>query len=185
MIIGLTGKAGSGKDTVADYLHRKYGFVPFTIAAPLKAGVSELFGIDRGVMEDSVLKEQIDDRYGVTPRKILQRLGTDYVRKEFGEDFFIHRLIQRITPLLANDENIVITDVRFNNELQRIKEIQGVHTVFWNISADERLPGGTSLQDDTASHISEQPLNPMFSMIELNNNGTIDELHDKIDGLMR
>ena len=76
MIIGIIGKKRVGKDTVADYLVTEYGFEKMALADPMKKAVKEIF-----LMTDEQLwgskKDEVDERYGVSPRRILQVFGTE------------------------------------------------------------------------------------------------------------
>lgn len=90
--IGVTGLAGSGKDTFCDMLMDNVGdhIIPHRIALadPLKRTVSELYGVplnhfyDRDLKEEPIaLFEENDSEYVTTPRHLLQQFGTEIVRK--------------------------------------------------------------------------------------------------------
>ena len=59
MIIGLSGKKRVGKDTVADYLVSKYGFIKYSFADPIKAVAKILFGFSENQLYGNN-KEEID-----------------------------------------------------------------------------------------------------------------------------
>lgn len=181
VIIGLIGRAGSGKDTVANRLVAEHGFRAISIAAPLKDAASVLFDIDRHVMDDRQLKETIDLRYGLTPRHLLQHMGTEYIRSQFSEDFLIKRALQGV----SETDKVVITDVRFDNEAHGVMNTPISNAQLWNISADQRLRGETCLDEKAAQHVSEQPLSlDMYSVLEVDNNGTMDDLYRKVDAMV-
>ena len=76
MIIGVLGKKRSGKDTTGDYLVANKNFVKYSFANPIKRGAMELFGFT----EDQVFgdaKDEIDPTWGITPRLVLQIMGTE------------------------------------------------------------------------------------------------------------
>lgn len=59
LILGLTGAAGAGKDTVADYLSERYGFVKLAFAGVLRQEVQKAFGLpDQSLFHDRALKEE-------------------------------------------------------------------------------------------------------------------------------
>lgn len=135
MIIGIAGFQGSGKDTIADYLCNIYGFKRDSFAATLKDAVAAVFGWDRELLEgrtkeSRAWRETVDawwanrlDMPNLTPRLVLQRWGTEVARKSWHDDTWIASLENKLTKA-HND--IVITDVRFPNEIAAVKRAGGV-----------------------------------------------------------
>lgn len=135
MIIGIAGFQGSGKDTIADYLQNIYGFKRDSFASTLKDAVSAVFGWDRELLEgrtkeSRAWREQVDtwwaDRLNMpnlTPRYVLQIWGTEVARKSFHDDTWIASLENK---LRKTNNDIVISDVRFPNEILAIKRAGGV-----------------------------------------------------------
>ncbi len=129
MIIGFVGFIGSGKDTAADYLVNFHGFRRDSFANTLKDAVSAVFGWDRVLLEGRTTearewREQVDpwwaDRLGMpnlTPRWILQHWGTEVCRQGFHDDIWIASLENKMRK---TTDNIVISDVRFPNEIKAI-----------------------------------------------------------------
>lgn len=120
MIIGITGKARSGKDTIADVLVKNYGFVKINYADHLKKCTSLLFNFNNDQMYNKE-KDIIDVRYNKTPRELLQWFGTDVMRKQFDNDFWINHVENQFDNKL-----LVISDVRFQNEADLIKKYNGI-----------------------------------------------------------
>lgn len=135
MIIGIAGFQGSGKDTIADYLCNIYGFKRDSFAATLKDAVSAIFGWDRELLEGRTTesrkwRETVDEWWanrlgmpGLTPRLVLQKWGTEVARKAWHDDTWIASLENKLNRA-HND--IVITDVRFPNEIKAIKDAGGI-----------------------------------------------------------
>jgi rhodanese-related sulfurtransferase len=135
MIIGIAGFQGSGKDTIADYLQNIYGFKRDSFAATLKDAVAAVFGWDRELLEgrtteSRVWREQVDpwwaDRLNMpnlTPRLVLQKWGTEVARRSWHDDTWIASLEYK---LAKSHNDIVITDVRFPNEIQAVRNAGGI-----------------------------------------------------------
>jgi hypothetical protein len=132
MIIGICGLIGSGKGTVADILVDQ-GFKKVSFADKLKDGVSTIFGWDRAMLEGDTdesrtWREQPDDFWSaetkmeVTPRLVLQLFGTDCMRNGFDDGVWVSLLKKTI---LDNPGNYVVPDVRFENEINMLRDIGG------------------------------------------------------------
>lgn len=134
MIVGFVGLIGSGKDTAADLLVNDFGFKRDSFANTLKDAVSNIFHWDRDMLqglsaESRAWREEVDDwwaeRLGIphlTPRWVLQFFGTDVCRDNFSNDIWVASLERK---LMQSKDNIVISDVRFANEIHAIKDAGG------------------------------------------------------------
>lgn len=137
MLIGITGFIGSGKDTVANMLVEN-GCVQDSFAAPLKDMCASVFGWDRDMLEgDTVISRDFREtpdiywtrKLGIdnfTPRLALQLIGTEIMRTHFNQDIWLDSLEYRIRKQANNDKCIVVSDARFKNELDLVKELGGV-----------------------------------------------------------
>ena len=134
MIIGICGFIGAGKDTAADYLVNFHGFRRDSFAATLKDAVAAVFGWDRDLLEGRTKearewREQVDtwwanrlDMPHLTPRWILQHWGTEVGRNSFHTDIWIASLENK---LRHSQDDVVISDCRFPNEIRAIKNAGG------------------------------------------------------------
>jgi hypothetical protein len=134
-LIGLTGKKGSGKDTIAIKL-KEHGYVQYAFADPLKKGIQQLYNLSDEQLYDETAKEIEDPRWGVTPRQLFQIIGTEIFQN------IIHQYLDlKISPKqhwtflfeewyhkkLQENPNIkvVVSDIRFPHELECIKALGG------------------------------------------------------------
>lgn len=81
ILIGLVAPKQSGKDTIADYLCMKYSFKKYNFADPLKEGIGKIFGFTNEQLYGDD-KEVIDPFWGVSPREVLQKVGTELFQYE-------------------------------------------------------------------------------------------------------
>ena len=134
MIIGLCGFIGSGKDTAADFLVQS-GFQKESFADTLKDTASAIFGWDRNLLEGHTKearewREQVDPWWAerlamptLTPRWVLQYIGTDVFRNNFHSDIWVASLEKKLYD--NKDKDIVISDCRFPNEVKAIQKAGG------------------------------------------------------------
>lgn len=132
-IIGVLGFIGHGKGTVGDFLVSEHGFTACSFAYTLKSAVAAIFHWPRELLEGSTQesrawREQPDawwsERFGrpVTPRWVLQHMGTDVLREYLHTDIWLLSLEKHINNIPGN---VVVTDVRFPNEISAIKSWNG------------------------------------------------------------
>lgn len=129
MIVGLSGLKGSGKSTIAKYLCEHHNFVEFSFAAPIKRGIMEM--LDLSEHQVLVDKEVPDAFWGVTPRKLMQVIGTELMRTHLPslvpemKNVWI-RLMEKKIQACSVGQNIVISDCRFLDEAAFIRNHQGI-----------------------------------------------------------
>lgn len=180
-LIGLTGAAGAGKDTVADWMYVVYRAHRYSFATPIKAMTvallqaagTPLYDCKKIVVDPVRKNEPLPQLNGLTPRRIMQTLGTEWGRETLGAGVWMTMLGRRLEKNLAARNfrlPMVVTDVRFPNEAEMIRLLGG--TVI-------RVVRPTSITDQTdAAHISETQDFPVDITIE--NDGTISDLNRKL-----
>lgn len=167
-LVGVTGRAGSGKSTLARFL-AGHGFVEVAIADPVKQGLAAMLGIPRAAMEDPDLKAAPLHPYGVTPRQLMQTLGTEWGRRHVGEDVWVKRLESRLVSLWSEGfERIVVSDVRMENEAEFIRSAGGllVHV----------LRKASGARGGVAGHDTEKGLEPARGDLVIANEGSLADL---------
>ncbi len=123
--IGLCGYKRAGKTTVAEILCDSYGYYHGSFASPLRFFVADVLGMTLAQLE-SEKETPIDWLDGVTPRKMMQTVGTEWGRRMVHPEMWVRSLRQRISPALDRGQNVVVSDVRFRNEAQALRDIGGV-----------------------------------------------------------
>lgn len=165
-IVGVSGYAKSGKSTVAEFLIAEHGFKRFKFADILK-DMLRAVGLTDAHIEGDLKEVPTDALCGKTPRQAMQSLGTEWGRKCMGDDLWVNLWEQRVMEYLAGsaDALVVVDDVRFPNELQRVLRLGGV------VLRIER-PGIAP----TNSHPSETAIDDAPGMVWMTNDGSIEEL---------
>lgn len=181
MIIGLTGYAQSGKDTVAKILVENYGYTRVAFADKIREFLYETNPMyDSFAGEPAFVKEKVDrDGWEVAKqsphiRRLLQNSGVA-ARKIFGEDFWVNEVLKTIDPA----DNIVITDVRFTNEAEAIKLISrftGAESQVWRI---KRIGVDAVNAHVSESQMDDYPVDQIFT-----NNASIEDLEHMIKARM-
>lgn len=175
MLIGVAGKAGSGKDTVAEHLFFQHGFCKIAFADALRKACGAMFGFSAVQMSDREMKEAVDPYWGLSPRRALQLLGNDAVKPVFGNDVWVKRWLMDYN-LIRDTDHVVVSDVRFDLEADLIREQGGV------IIHLERP--GAGLSGEAGQHSSEAGVRFLEGDLLLLNNGNLTDLFDKLDALM-
>ena len=186
MIIGILGNKNVGKDTLADYLVSTEGFKKISFATNLKKCLAVMFNWDDNnfSLEN---KEKKDPVWNVSPRKMLQLLGTEFLReyckdiidckinfndKEEVFSYHIKKLFLDNKELFDNNENIVISDVRFPDELKFIKWLNG------KIIKIER---NNAVVNEFNNHSSENYINNLEYDVKIQNNFSKEHLYKTIN----
>ena len=213
MIIALSGLISSGKDTLAQYLVSDYGFIRVAFASTLKDASAAIFGWDREMLEGATkeareAREEIDfwwaNRLGIpelSPRWVLQHLGTDCLRKHFHSDIWLASLENTLRKM--KNKNVIISDARFVNELDLVRSMGGVclcvvrgelpewyrSAVEYNAASDENkllLKNRTDIPNifNYETHESEWAWAGYNFDSTLTNNGTLREFTESFDGYL-
>lgn len=175
-VIGLSGVARAGKDTVADILHSLYGYEVLSFSDALNTALVTLdpwvdFLNDEGEKRWAKYSRLISV-HGYTSakeipevRRLLQVFGTEVGRRMFGEDVWVDALFRKVKPGIR----YAITNVRFPNEWQATKDRGGE---VWRITR----PGYAA----SNGHISDTALDDYTFDHYLTNDGTIYDLSQKV-----
>ncbi len=181
MLLGITGKMRVGKDTAASYLIEKHGFTRVAFADPLK---SLALLVDPIIAEgglgylrlSDVIREMGAEGAKSIPevRRLYQELGNGV--RTLQDTFWVDVAAGNIRTLLDEGKRVVVTDVRYPNEANRITALGG------EIARITR-PGLLADTSHTA-HISEVAMEPWFEDFwynDIENSGSLEDLHIQLD----
>ena len=124
-LIGITGKARSGKDAIAKFAWSQYGFTRIAFADAVKLSAQAKFGLTAAQTWDDELKEVVIPHWNMTPRQMFQMEGTEAGRNVFGGDLWIKRFMLSYN-LLKDTDDIIVPDVRFDNEAEALRSLGGI-----------------------------------------------------------
>jgi hypothetical protein len=194
-IIAICGFQGAGKDTLANILIEKYGYTKLSFAGAVKDVASCIFGWDREMLEGTTpesrkQREIIDEWWSkrlnipnLTPRWVLQNFGTDLFRNHFHPEIWVACVEKKISKY----DKVVITDCRFENEINAIKNLGGkiVHIYrkelpsWFNDFKEGKVDPPKNLHSSEWSFIKSN-----FDITINNNSDNINDLNQYIDLLI-
>lgn len=168
LLIGLTAQKRNGKDLMGDYLINKYNFVRLTFADKVKKIAQITYDFTDDQMDEN--KDKIDPYWNITPRDAFKEIGTFYRNKD--PEFWIKVVKKQYEEI--TDKCVVITDVRYLNEAEFIRNHGGIIV---------RIVRPSIIS--SCEHSSEQELLSINEDIKIINDSTINDYYDKIDGIYK
>lgn len=214
ILIGLVAPKRSGKDTAANYLCSSYGFKKYNFADPLKRGIGEIFGLTYNQL-DGDEKEIIDPFWGVTPRELLQKIGTELFQfelpkvvdqfKDFDRTFWVKCFEKWYTEKekLFNQNKTTWSNSVFDNMIKGlphdflyknnpslkivVSDIRFLHEAkkIKDLNGLLIKINRNNKQNEYSSHKSEIEFNEIKCDYTIENDGDILNLHKKIDTLIK
>lgn len=185
-LIGLGGYLRSGKDAVGDYLYSDYGFTKMGMSDALHEDMLKLNPwIPTNAVELGDMAQGTLTRYGelvaqvgyvqakLNPevRRLLQVLGTE-VGRNHDEDIWVKAAEKKIIALRAEGKPVVLTAVRFPNEVEMIERLGGI--TMWIDRGPEYWPSPNA-------HASETSVGIADFEVTIPNRATLEELYSTVD----
>lgn len=172
ILIGLTGRARSGKTTAAEHLARTYLLEQYAFADPLRDGLMAIFNLDPTDFEGD-RKEQPLGWLDCSPRQLMQSMGTEWARNTVHPDVWVKLAEQNLDYMsnaLGAVLGFVVSDVRFENEADLIRRRGGtvIHILRPNALA-------------VNPHISEAGISANPADLTLPNYGTVEGFLRSLD----
>lgn len=176
MIIGLMGEAGVGKDTVGRMLQERWEFSLTALAFPMKTFVRRVFDFPlEHVFGDSQYREIPSPEWdGLTPRRALQTLGTEWGRG-LHKDVWVRLALREAAQ---RGGRVAITDVRFQNELEAIQKAGGKVIRIHRPTQKEGLDS-THLSESEQKGIPDSAVDAV-----IHNTGSLEDLSHAVDQIM-
>lgn len=198
-LIGITGKRGAGKDTLAALIVQDRRYHRAALADSLKNAVQAIYGLTHAQVHGTIQdKETVDPRWGLTPRYILQKFGTDVARsiheetwtrslldvhfvEEEKRSWYVGKPWARyVMPLLGifgiGHRGWVVPDVRFVNEADAIRRHGGIVV--------RVIRPGTGALDAAGQHASETEMDRIVADIEVVNDGAPEDMRARVDEIV-
>jgi hypothetical protein len=182
-VVMLGGRKGAGKDEVADFLVESRGYVKVGMSDPLLelllllnpivASADNPDGPDFAIRaSDAVaMAGYVEAKQIPEFRRSMTALGTDVIRNQVDVNFFAKKLAHRVQELQRGGRDVVVTGVRFANELET-KRLFGDVKTFWVSRPGHEVPD---------EHESETSLNASHFDDVILNNGSIADLHAAVN----
>jgi hypothetical protein len=172
LFIGLTGPARTGKTTTAQHLVLEHGFECYAFADPIRDALMSMFQLEPGDFEGEK-KEQPIAWLGRSPRQLMQLLGTEWGRHMISANLWLDLTQQRLEASASGTwetPNFVISDVRFENEADFIRQHGGVIVHLQRSDAPKVNPhaseAGVSLHKDDLVLVNDGDLPTLYAQIE-------------------
>lgn len=164
-LIGISGLAHTGKDTLANFFkEEKNDMILDSFATPIKDMMINYFGFSREQVYNQELKELKDEFWDITPRKLMQLIGTEMFRKIFRYDVWVKVFEKKV--LNNPNDFFIVSDIRFNNEAEMVSRNNGI--------VIKILRNSDNIVD--ISHESEKGIDDNLVHIFLDNNGNLNDL---------
>ena len=177
-LIGLAGRAGSGKSTIARLLCEQHAFVEVSLAEPIKRALAAMLDLHPAYLEDPAGRETRLGWLGNTSvQRLMQTLDIGWGRQMIADDIWPTLARRRIERLTAQAERlhisgIVVSDLRFDNEADLVRSLGGT---VWHIVRPA---------PPVQAHSSEAGIAAQPGDRTLDNTGPVDRLETTLDHLL-
>jgi hypothetical protein len=177
-IIGFAGPMGSGKTTAAFIISdMRVGARVLSFGVPVKKAAMEIFLLTPEQVYTMEGKQTVDPRWGMSPRDILQMVGTDAMRAVL-PGVWVQNTKIRIQEARRADPYgcVVIDDVRFEDEAELIRDMGG-----YIVHLTGRRYGGATEKQET--HASEKGIAWCNDDFIINNSWSLDAFRESVEGI--
>ena len=166
-IIGISGQAGSGKDTAGSFLLSFLGGYTYSFASPIKRMLAQI-GVDLNDPFWDSRKDDVIPLLGVSPRHLMQTLGTEWGQHMVNRDIWV---IMAKDRLLRSGPGMIVTDVRFEHEAEWVRNSGG------------RILHLTGRKRGARQHSSEKLFEVHPEDFMLSNSGSLEDLQTNLKAM--
>lgn len=197
-LVGVIGQKNAGKSTIASILVEQFGYQEFAFADPLKQIIEILFCLDCSYVNDQQLKEQMIEELRVSPRRLMQQIGTDLFREKLeqvlpelelqGYTLWIWNMKKRIENYcktmesLGKEVKIVISDIRFEDEQNFVNLIDGSILIEVIRTSNSQTDTNNQIDHHKSEHLSIKTGSMTKNIIT--NDGSLEELEEKVQTII-
>jgi hypothetical protein len=184
-LIGCAGQLRNGKDVTADYLAIKLGWGRGAFASNVKNIFCEAFGVDLEFIEKWKTIPQPPPGFNKPVRQALQFIGDGF--RSIKDAVWIENLLK------TSAESLIISDIRYKNELLKVKELGGKNILIYRpgFLNDDPNPSESVMKEFVINFLQNKKEGLVkskgdFELIDffLINDGTLDDFYIKIDKLV-
>jgi hypothetical protein len=175
----------NGKDVIADYLNDKLNWQRGSFASNVKSIFKNTFEVDDDFIQEWKVKEECPPGFVSNVRKSLQKIGDGF--REIKDDIWINLLFKN------KNNNMIISDGRYLNELKKVKELNGINVLVYREGFLNNDTNGSEaqirkivsfyLQNNIEGEICKNYENEVYNLVDffILNNGSLQDLYFKID----
>lgn len=185
MIFGIAGQFRQGKDKASDHIAHRLGLGRDAFAFGVKRVFCEYFGVDIDFVEQWKVVDEPPPGFLISVRRSLQLIGDGF--RKIKDDVWIESLFRRMP------DNVVVSDVRYRNELAAIKARGGCNVLVYRPGYMNDDPNGSEAQirpfvEHFLSRGEEGPVSGEgdFALVDyfIVNDGGLDDFYEKLDDLV-
>lgn len=177
IIIALHGFPRSGKDVICSYILSKLPLLRYGPSVQVKKATAVMFDIPEEYLYDDKMKDEYNYFWELSYRQMAQLVGNECSRKIFGPDFWMKHVDKFLQDRLPEDkQGIILADVRYPNEAEWVKSNNGI--LIYVTRKNRPIASNES-------HEAEKGLDPKLADIIIENDGTFEELYEKIDLVLK
>jgi hypothetical protein len=179
-IIGIAGHRGAGKNEVANAIEREHGWFQLAFADPVRTGllaIDPVIIVENSCVRLSELVRKIgwnEAKKIYEVRRLHQKYATEAGRNIHGEDCWVdiaHQRILQIESVVNWGSGVLITDVRFPNELQFIRN-HGIGCIY--VHRPSIVDGSPELQHESETHLADIRRGCVATIV---NDRNVEQLH--------
>lgn len=175
LVVALVGEAGSGKDSISNVLTQQFDFKRLAFADPLKKACQEVFGLSDSQLQNRDEKEKVDPFWHRSPREMFQQVGT--LMKTVDQDIWVSSLLRKADSLVSEKKDIVVTDCRYKNEAQALRD--KYNAIIVRVVRPDNTAGTAH-----CAHTSETEQHGIQADFTVLNDGTLEDLQRKVCALL-